>query len=268
MLGSIGQGPRRLTGVVEGAGRLARVWLAVGAALAAVGCSDAPSSEALLRPTSTSSTAGAVKGRVSGTGTNGLRVREKPTTASTQIGTLDEGQVVAISCQVEGETIEGNALWDYVEAEGGYVADAFIDIDGDATSLPRCGAATNPEPVPTDGPVVDFEGPPVRPHVQHFANEACRLQNACRATTREGHQPSADLALDLPTSEAYGKLPTDNHAFGDRLAEFAVTNLANYRIEYVIYRQRINFGEGWEPMEDRGSITENHLDHVHVSFLP
>jgi hypothetical protein len=122
--------------------------------------------------------------------------------------------------------------------------------------------------VPADGPVVDIEGPPVQPHVQHFANEACRLQQACRATTREGHQPSADLALDLPTSESYGKLPTDNHAFGDRLAEFAVSNLAKYRIEYVIYRQRINFGDGWEAMEDRGGITENHLDHVHVSFLP
>ena len=271
MLGSLGQAPRRFVyswGARQGAVRVARVCLAMGAALLVVGCSDAPTSEARLRPTSASSTAGAVQGRVSGTGASGLRVREKPTTSSTQIGTLDEGQVVTISCQVEGETIEGTALWDYVEAEGGYVSDAFIDIDGDAKSLPRCGAAPNPEPVPTDGPTVDIEGPPVRPHVQHFANEACRLQDACRATTREGHQPSADLALDLPTSEAYGKLPTDNHAFGDRLAEFAVTNITKYRIEYVIYRQRINFGDGWEPMEDRGSITENHLDHVHVSFLP
>ena len=29
-----------------------------------------------------------------------------------------------------------------------------------------------------------------------------------------------------------------------------------------------NDGSGWDPMEDRGSITENHFDHVHVSFLP
>lgn len=262
-----------LGSVVRGRGSLlhrARAALAIGAAVSGVGCSDVPESGMRLRPSSSSTTAGVVevKGRVSGTGASGLRVREKPTTASTHIGTLEEGEIVTITCQIEGEAIEGNALWDYVDAEGGYVADAFIEIAGDAKSLQRCGATPAPEPVPTDGPVVDIEGPPVRPHVQHFANEACRLQQACRATTREGHQPSADLALDLPTSEAYGKLPTDNHAFGDRLAEFAVSNLALYRIEYVIYRQRINFGDGWEPMEDRGSITENHLDHVHVSFLP
>ena len=249
--------------------RRARAALAIVAALGGVGCTDVPENGMRLRPTSSSTkTRVEVKGQVAGTGTSGLRVREQPTTASTQIGTLAEGEVVTITCQIEGETIEGNALWDYIEAEGGYVADAFIEIAGDARGLQRCDAAPEPEPSPPGGTVVDIEGPPVRPHVQHFANEACRLQQACRATTREGHQPSADLALDFPTSEAYGKLPTDNHAFGDRLAEFAVSNLALYRIEYVIYRQRINSGDGWEPMEDRGGITENHLDHVHVSFLP
>jgi hypothetical protein len=31
---------------------------------------------------------------------------------------------------------------------------------------------------------------------------------------------------------------------------------------------RIDSGDGWRPMEDRGSITQNHCDHVHVSFEP
>ncbi len=244
--------------------------IAIGAAVVAtVGCSDASASEARLRP-GTSRGGTVVLGKVTGTGTSGLRVREMPTTASAQIGTLAEGTVVTITCQVEGETIEGSALWDYLESEDGYVADAFIDVGPFAPRIPRCDTSGAPEPVPNDGPspVVEIEGPPVQPHVQFFANEACRFQNACRATTREGHSPSADLALDLPTSEAYGKLPTDNYAFGDRVAEFAVANRSKYRIEYVIHRQRINSGDGWEPMEDRGGITENHLDHVHVSFLP
>ena len=34
----------------------------------------------------------------------------------------------------------------------------------------------------------------------------------------------------------------------------------------MIWRQRINLGEGWRDMADRGSITQNHNDHVHVSF--
>jgi hypothetical protein len=43
--------------------------------------------------------------------------------------------------------------------------------------------------------------------------------------------------------------------------------------DYVIWKQRINFGSGFRRMEDRGqglsaseAATKNHLDHVHVSF--
>jgi hypothetical protein len=53
---------------------------------------------------------------------------------------------------------------------------------------------------------------------------------------------------------------------GDRLAACALANREALGISYVIWEQRINFGEGWQPMENRGSSTENHFDHVHVSF--
>ncbi|MFC4943969.1 hypothetical protein [Pseudonocardia sp. GCM10023141] len=55
---------------------------------------------------------------------------------------------------------------------------------------------------------------------------------------------------------------------GDRIAACALANRRELGISYVIWRQRINFGDGWQAMEDRGSITENHYDHVHVSFEP
>jgi hypothetical protein len=38
----------------------------------------------------------------------------------------------------------------------------------------------------------------------------------------------------------------------------------------VIWRQRIydmRGSGGWRQMEDRGSVTQNHYDHVHVSVL-
>lgn len=53
---------------------------------------------------------------------------------------------------------------------------------------------------------------------------------------------------------------------GEQLAEYAVENMDRLGISYVIYRQRINTGSGWEAMEDRGGVTANHMDHVHVSF--
>ncbi len=55
---------------------------------------------------------------------------------------------------------------------------------------------------------------------------------------------------------------------GDRIARCVLKNKDEMGVAYVIWKQRINYGEGWESMEDRGSITENHFDHVHVSFEP
>lgn len=56
---------------------------------------------------------------------------------------------------------------------------------------------------------------------------------------------------------------------GDKLAAYARANHKRLNITYIIWRQRIwsiNY-PGWRQMEDRGSPTANHYDHVHISFL-
>jgi hypothetical protein len=53
---------------------------------------------------------------------------------------------------------------------------------------------------------------------------------------------------------------------GDQLADYALKYKDELKVKYVIWKQRINFGDGWHGMENRGSITANHFDHVHVSF--
>jgi hypothetical protein len=55
-------------------------------------------------------------------------------------------------------------------------------------------------------------------------------------------------------------------ATGDAIADYALANRARLGVIEVIWRQRINFGSGWRPMENRGSATANHFDHVHLSF--
>lgn len=138
--------------------------------------------------------------------------------------------------------------------------------------LAACGVGTieDGEPVGPDAGsdprAVDIEGPAVLPHVQKFANAACGATDACTMSTYDGHSPTAARALDILTSDAYGKRPTDNNALGDEVAAYALAHQPEHAITYVIWRQRINSGDGWEPMEDRGSITQNHYDHVHVSF--
>lgn len=114
--------------------------------------------------------------------------------------------------------------------------------------------------------MVDIEGPEVLPHVQAFADAACAAVGACQVSTYVGHHPSAERAIDTLVSDAFGQFPSDDNALGDAHAEFALAHMADYGIWYVIWRQRYNDGSGWDPMEDRGSITQNHYDHVHVSF--
>ena len=61
---------------------------------------------------------------------------------------------------------------------------------------------------------------------------------------------------------------------GNQVAQYAVDNISNAGISYIIYRQQFYapvdniYGPAntWNQMPDRGSITENHYDHVHVSF--
>jgi hypothetical protein len=115
---------------------------------------------------------------------------------------------------------------------------------------------------------VAVSGGPVLSHVQSYANAVCSATGACSISTYEGHHPTRDRALDTLVSSAYGYYPSDGNYLGDRVAQMTLNQWSSYRIWYVIWKQRINYndGAGWQWMEDRGSITQNHYDHVHTSF--
>lgn len=56
---------------------------------------------------------------------------------------------------------------------------------------------------------------------------------------------------------------------GTQIAEYMRAHAASLGITEVIYQQKIwttqRASEGWRPMADRGSVTANHYDHVHVT---
>jgi hypothetical protein len=58
-------------------------------------------------------------------------------------------------------------------------------------------------------------------------------------------------------------------SLGNSIAEYVRRNASRLGVSEVIWAQRIwtveRSSEGWRPMEDRGSSTANHYDHVHVS---
>lgn len=80
-----------------------------------------------------------------------------------------------------------------------------------------------------------------------------------RPTTSGEH--GLGLALDVMTYS--------NSAKGDQVLQWVLAHHDELNVYYVIWEQHI-YGSwtGWKakPMEDRGSITANHFDHVHISF--
>jgi hypothetical protein len=57
----------------------------------------------------------------------------------------------------------------------------------------------------------------------------------------------------------------------DAIADYVRAHAAEFDVNYVIRAQHIwsvqRSSEGWRLMEDRGSVTANHFDHVHVSLF-
>lgn len=105
-------------------------------------------------------------------------------------------------------------------------------------------------------------GGPVLGHVQAFANECSRATGQQAFSTYEGHSPHRTRALDI-------FVPTSDRRQGDAICEFAKKHYRRFGIDYVIFRRNIwnpEISDQWRYMEDRGSITANHVDHVHISF--
>lgn len=75
------------------------------------------------------------------------------------------------------------------------------------------------------------------------------------------------LALDYMTS-AHGTTGPPGSPLQDKISQYIQQRWDNLATSYIIDKQRIDFGGGFEPMDNRGSITENHMDHVHQSFMP
>ena len=117
--------------------------------------------------------------------------------------------------------------------------------------------------------VAKSENAGLQPQTAAFKEEIVKLFGI---TSFSGYRPgdSGDhgkgLAIDFMVPEG--------SELGDMIAEYAIQNMASRGISYIIWKQRFyapfdsKYGPAntWNPMPDRGSVTENHYDHVHVSM--
>lgn len=85
-----------------------------------------------------------------------------------------------------------------------------------------------------------------------------------RADTLKWHPEG--LALDIMVSSAYPPLSPQGIALGNGIRDFLLHNAKTLGVDHVIWRQRIYYPNGTsQAMEDRGGLTANHFDHVHVA---
>ena len=74
-----------------------------------------------------------------------------------------------------------------------------------------------------------------------------------------------DSMPDHPSGRALDFMTSDR-GYGDAIANMLISRAGELNIEYIIWRQRVWLpSSGWKTMEDRGSATANHYDHVHVT---
>lgn len=190
---------------------------------------------------------------------------EPTTTAAEPTTTVEETTTVAETTTTVEETTTTEATTEAVtEAQS---APATYQAE------PSQGAsATYTAPAAPDYATIaatKSENAGLQPQTAAFKEEVANLFGI---TSFSGYRPGdpgdhgKGLAIDfmVPVSSA----------LGDQIADYAIQNMASRGISYIIWKQRFyapfdsKYGPAytWNPMPDRGSVTENHYDHVHVSM--
>lgn len=132
---------------------------------------------------------------------------------------------------------------------------------------PEESETTTVTPVSTQATTYDNTG--LQPQTAAFKEEVAGVYGI---TDFSGYRPGdpedhgKGLAIDF--------MVYDNSSLGDQVAQYAVDNISDNGISYIIWQQKFYspraniYGPAntWNQMPDRGSDTANHMDHVHVSF--
>ncbi|MDT0203299.1 hypothetical protein [Nocardioides sp. AE5] len=167
--------------------------------------------------------------------------------SASQVGLLKAGkQVLVTGRERSGRTevvVSGKSRW----VTSGYLSDE----EPSSTPAGTGGTCSNGTSVPGG----------VSANIKKVHQAVCARYPdvGSYGTFRGDGEHSQGRAIDIMVSGARGW----------EIAEYVRANASALGVEYVIYAQKIwsvdRSGEGWRGMEDRGSSTANHYDHVHVT---
>jgi hypothetical protein len=171
-----------------------------------------------------------------------------------------------------------------IEQASGLPAPEGLSVGGVTCSITTVAAGADPTlrdpgPGPQDP---QTKNTPRAQNIINLANqnwgcEANPGKQPCVATIGGWRAGSANANSDHPKGRAADIMTNGGGvaanpaeaAMGDEIAAYLQANAVNLGVTYIIWKQQIwNTGDppnGWTQMEDRGSPTQNHSDHVHVS---
>lgn len=196
---------------------------------------------------------------------------QEPTTAEkqeTQASLQTESAVEATTTPVE-EKATASSSEEAKEASSNEATTAVSTYQPEEAKTVSTTYAAPAAPDYAGLAVAKSENAGLQPQTAAFKEE---IANLFGITSFSGYRPgdSGDhgkgLAIDFMVPES--------SELGDKIAEYAIQNMASLGISYIIWKQRFyapfdsKYGPAntWNPMPDRGSVTENHYDHVHVSM--
>ncbi len=192
-----------------------------------------------------------------------LRLRTTPTQPSGSRGLLGAGDRVAITGRDSGAytqvLVDGRVAWvtaDYLASTRPEPAAASPSSAASSAAPSRSGGVSA-APCPSGSSVEAG----LTAHAVAVHRAVCAAFPSVRAYggVGGGGEHASGHAVDIMVSGSTG----------DSIAAWVRSHAAQLGVSEVIWSQRIwtvqRGSEGWRPMEDRGSPTANHYDHVHVT---
>jgi uncharacterized protein YraI len=185
--------------------------------------------------------------------TTDLNLWTEPGKDAKKVGLLEEEKKVLVTGR------EGNGRVEIVwNGKSRWVTSGYLSDEKPVEEVARDGSGGDVEAACTNGSSVPSG---VSPNIVAVHEAVCANfpELTSYGTFRGDGEHAQGLAIDIMVS-------------GDRgwqVAEFVRAHYSELGVSYIIYSQNIwsveRSGEGWRGMEDRGSTTANHYDHVHVT---
>jgi Skp family chaperone for outer membrane proteins len=187
-----------------------------------------------------------------------LNVRERNDGGSRLVAVLRSGSKVSVTRTVRGE-------WRYVayRGAGGWVKNRYL-----VTSKPKASSTTSSAPASGISSAACPAGSAVE---SGLTSDAVRVHRAICArfpAVKAYGGVRADSLPEHPSGRALDAM-ISNTGTGWAIANFVRANAKRLGVSQVIFDRRIwtvqRGGEGWRNFGDRGSVSANHEDHVHVT---